>query len=128
MPPHWAWFNSVVGRDYDLGDWDCFQLLLDAQAAVDLGRAFEPVYREGGTAKRTFVRNFARGLACFRRILQPVPACAVLFSEAGRPLHVGAWMSPWRMAHTNTYTATTLADFGPGSDYYSAFSGYYVPK
>lgn len=32
------------------------------------------------------------------------------------------------MAHVNTTTATTLAEIGPGTDYYQAIGGFYVPR
>lgn len=124
----WVWYNGVAGRAYQLGVWDCFQLLLDGQAAIDLGRAFEPAYRKGGDPERTFLRNFTRGFAAFEKTETAVPGAAVLFRLGRVPIHVGLVMGQGLMAHANTTTATTLAQYGPGTDYHTLFAGFYVPK
>ncbi|MEO1187727.1 MAG: hypothetical protein AAFW60_01545 [Pseudomonadota bacterium] len=126
----WAWYNSVAGRPWQLRTWDCFQLLLDGQATIGLGRAFEPTYRKGastpGGAARALSRNFVRGFSNFTRV-DPQPGAAVLFRERRVPVHVGLYLGANRMAHVNVHTATTIAEIGPRSDYFFSLDGFYVP-
>ncbi len=125
----WGWCNEVIGRPYELQTWDCFQLLLEGQSVAGWHRAFEPVYRDGEEVDpgRTMVRNFARGFKQFKQVETPQLGAAVLFREDRVPIHVGLWMGPNLMVHTNVHTATTLAEFGPGTDYHFCLDGFYVP-
>lgn len=126
----WAWCNGVLGRPYEKQDWDCFQLLLDGQSVAGWHRAFEPTYRSH-TAEQpgmTMLRNFSRGFRKFKEIEVPQLGAAVLFRVDQVPVHVGLWMAPNLMVHVNTTTATTLAEFGPGTDYHFNLAGFYVPR
>lgn len=127
----WDWFNGVVGRGWELRVWDCFCLLVDGQRAAGLSPHWCPAYHDGEAgargAQRAFVREIAAGLRHYRRIDQAAPGAAALFRVGKVPIHVGLVMRPGLMAHVNIETATTLAEYGPGTDYHAAFEGYYVP-
>ncbi len=131
MTPLWAWYNRVAGRAWALREWDCFSLLRDGQRVAGLVPAFVPDYGtadgSGMSAQRVFARQMSRGLRQFRKIETPIPGAGVLFREGRVPIHVGLWMAPNLMAHANIETATTLAEFGPGTDYHFCFEGFYVP-